>query len=94
MVDISDFPRINSLITESNNIIRAIDNIDDGGIITSMVIAPRPDQDGTAIPASVVTTYMRAPSAMYQAIRELLLRRQEDISDELSDLGVRGVENR
>lgn len=94
MVDIIDIPRANQLTSEYNTIEQAIDNIDDGGKITSMVIgAPSPPINGESfydVPAQVSTVYMNAPSIMYETIRGFLRQRQQEISDELAGLGVTG----
>lgn len=95
MVDARDVQRGNALLTEFDNIDRAIDNIEGGGRITSMVIGSpeRPDAPLVA-PAQVVTTYMRAPEAMYQAISGFLRERQNSILDELRDMGITGLNGR
>lgn len=82
MVDRDDLPEINALVIEYNAIRQAIINIDAGGSITSMVI-------NGPLPAQVVTTYMKAPSIMYQTLVELMEERRREISTQLDDLGVR-----
>jgi hypothetical protein len=88
MVDRSEIPLANRLLIEYDNIGQAIDNIDDGGRITSMVIGVGPRANGNATPAQVVTIGMPAPDIMYDTIRASLVDRQREISDQLRDMGV------
>ena len=90
MVDRTDVPRANALLLEFNAIEQAIRNIDAGGRITSMVLAPPRNGAGNdnEMPAQVVTTYMEAPPMMYTAIRGFLVERKNEIDRELDNIGV------
>ena len=86
MVDVADLSAANALSMELPTINLAIDIIDDGGRITSMVIS-----DNTGMGPNVSTGYMNAPNSMYDAIRRFLLDRADAIEDELRRIGITGV---
>jgi hypothetical protein len=80
-------------VNEYNSIEQAAININEGGRITSMVIGvPRPNGESIPLmPSQVVTTYMVAPEAMYNAILGLFRDRQREIEDDLRDMGITGA---
>jgi hypothetical protein len=94
MVDVTDIPAVNRLVGELRGIDQAIRNVESGGLITSMVIAPGREASPDEISAQIITTYMRAPTAMYDAILGLMRDRREDIESELRNIGVSGVNGR
>jgi hypothetical protein len=87
MVDRSNIAMANRLVSENVSIQQAIDNIDAGGRIIDMSI-DNPHAPAVQLPAQVNTTYIDAPPTMYQAIRTLLVARQQAISTQLANLGI------
>jgi hypothetical protein len=93
MVDRTQIPTANQLLTEYASIAQAIHNVEhtpQRGSITSMVIGPPPDDPG-AVPAQVVTIGWPTPQAMYDAIKTLLVARQNEINTELTGMGITGT---
>jgi hypothetical protein len=93
MVDKSQIPTANALISELGSIAQAIHNVEhtpQRGSITSMVIGPPPDDPG-AVPAQVVTIGWSTPQTMYDAIKTLLVARQTAINTELTGMGITGT---
>lgn len=104
MVDLADIPQATALANEKQSITTALDNLEQGGRIVAMTIAPpqpeRPEQPegqppmplplvmGTTVPTQAIDY----PPEVTTAIEAALIARLDEIAQQLSDVGVSGVE--
>ena len=95
MVSQSDLAKVNRLNEEYQNITRAIENLDGGGRIVTMVISAPQPENGNGFPmgqaAVVPTQYINYPDQMIDAIKHAVDARMHEIRDELASLGVTGL---
>lgn len=93
MTDYNDVGTANRLIAEQQNVQMAISMIDEGGTLSALTIAPPPLPPDTTLytmmsPIALgITEETVSPDTM-AAIRSVLVKRDEDISQQLTDLGV------
>lgn len=83
MVDRADLPRINALDGEKRSIQDALDAFDAGGTITRLTVEYE---------AEVSTVGMAYPPQMVDAIKQFLQSRRVAIEQELSQLGITGID--
>jgi len=93
MTDYSSIPQVNALYNEQQQVQNAITMIDTGGTLISFVIAPPPPVAGappptTVMMASQITLVNPAAPETMTAIREQLVLRDAEITDQLVELGV------
>lgn len=97
MVDLANVTQAMVLKGELQSISVALDNLEKGGRIIAMSIAPPvPEQPegGTPITPSgveVSTTSIEYPPQMVTSIKQALTARQAEIAKELSGMGITGV---
>lgn len=90
MVDQADLMRVGMLNGEWQQIASAIDIFDSGGKIINMTVGVDMSlPQGRAI--TIQTQAMDYPQAMVEAIKNFLSSREQEIRNELADLGVTGV---
>lgn len=103
MVDLADVPQMTMLVGEKQSINIALDNLEQGGRIVGMRIAPKPPEQLEGEPprpvfsmmgVEVPTVSIDYPPQMVDAIKQALTQRRDAIAKELSDMGVTGMENR
>lgn len=103
MVDWADIPQATALANEKQSITVALDSLERGGRIIAMTIAPpqpeRPEQPEGQPPmlppvigTTVQTQSIEYPQEVITAIEAALIARQDEIAQQLSDVGVSGVE--
>lgn len=86
-MEFADIGKVSLLSAEKQMIQHAIQIFVMGGRIVEMIVA-HPETPDTAV---VQTTYMEYPPQMIDAIRNALVERQKQITDELAELGVSGM---
>lgn len=101
MVDIADVPQVNALTGEKQAISAALDNLEQGGRIVAMRIAPKPPEQPEGAPpmptfpmmgVEVPTASIDYPPQMVTSIKQALTQRREAIAKELAGMGVTGVQ--
>lgn len=93
MVDLVDLGRVNLLANEKQSIIRVLELFSRGGRIVAFgVNPPEPDYDGPTPAVSVVSGYMEYPPQMLTQVTALLQGRITAIQDELTQMGVTGMD--
>jgi hypothetical protein len=99
MVAINDLNRVTTLYAEIGQIERAIDLLDNDGVITAVTISPPPVNPGLPmlpstmrVPVMIGTTAIETPAQIIQALRTALQTRLDHLAAEMSQLGVTGVE--
>lgn len=92
-MDFTDIGKVNTLYAEQKSIQRVLEIFADGGRITQVGVSPAAGADPSVVPPAMVvgTEYMTYPPQMVDAIRSGLETRQQEIADELAQLGVTGV---
>jgi hypothetical protein len=93
MTEYTDVAQANLLISEQQQVRRAIGIIDDGGTLTSITVAPLPPTPGLPpSPNSVSAIGIQlpdiSPPETMAAVRERLVERDDAITQQLADLGV------
>lgn len=101
MVELTQFQNASMLVEEFKAIDVALDNLEQGGRIVSMSIAPPEGElpEGTPKPppmpgAPVSTRGVDYPPAMVTAIKTALGQRQDALAKQLTDMGVTGFQAR
>ena len=92
MVDVTDITAANSLMNEDQQITAALNNLNNGGRITSMTIDGPPDEAN--VMATVPTGYIQYPPQMVAGIKAALEGRQHEIDQQLADMGFTGTGGR
>lgn len=95
MVSKADIDTANQLIREHRHLGLALGYFDDGGRIVGMTVAGPAQRfgRGNLAPTIAISTYdIDYPPQMVEAIKTALQARQGAIIDELSALGVTGIE--
>lgn len=82
MVETLSLPQVSTLMQSYTNYRQALDIIDDGGRISSFVLA------GPIGSATVLSDDIEYPRQMLEAIRDQIAARLDDLEKDLSDLGV------
>lgn len=94
-MDLEDFPRVSALMGEFARNKAALMNFENEGTIVSFQVSDGPIEEGKPLlSVSVSTAGWQTPPAMTEAIRQMIAARQADIIEELSGLGVTGLESR
>ena len=94
MVDFAHLSDATALMNEITNIGTALDNFDAGGRIIAMTISG-PQTGDTPNPTTSIaipTAFIDYPPQMVDAIRAALDARRDEITQQLSDLGVTNVD--
>lgn len=94
MVDRANLPKINGLYGERSNIQQTLKMLDEGGRITSMAIGKMSEGEPKFIQfsQSISTVGWEYPPQMTGTIKEYLHKREEEITRELIELGVTGLD--
>lgn len=95
MVDRADLPKINTLYSERAIITGTLKMFDEGGRIVAMTVnKPRNEGENIMFGPSITvnTERMQYPAQMVEAITGFLHGREEQIKQELTALGVTGIE--
>lgn len=98
MVDLAQFNEVRMLVAELKDIGTVLENLENGGRIVAMSVAPpaspRPEGEPPHEPAGVTisTSNIDYPPAMLTGIQAALTQRRDAIEQELTALGVSGVE--
>lgn len=90
MSEYSDIEQINKLYAEQANIQKAMDILDDGGTVASVVTSPTEASTNRMV-ISVSVTMSDPPQSMIAGIKTGLTQRYNQINQELRDLGVTGT---
>jgi len=85
LTDYSDVPQVNALHQERELVTSAITMIDDGGNMTFFTIEPAPPDPNAAVR---VTMPPPTPAGTLADVRAWLVSRQNDLDQQLADLGV------
>jgi hypothetical protein len=92
----NDIQKINGLVAERRSIVTALASFDRGGRIVGMTVGmPPPEGHPTppvAMGAQVNTQYINYPPGMVDSIKAAFATRQQQITQELAQLGVTGVQ--
>ena len=101
MVDLTDIPQATALVNEKQSITVALDNLERGGRIVAMTIAPpqpEPQEGQPPMPltpmmgAMVPTQSIEYPAQMITSIKAALSARRDAITKELAEMGVTGMD--
>lgn len=100
MVDLANIPQATALANEKQSITTALDNLEKGGRIVAMRIAPKPPEQPEGAPPAptfpmmgveVPTASIDYPPQMVTSIKQALSQRRDAIAKELADLGITGM---
>lgn len=95
MVDRADLPKVNALYGERNNIMQTLKLFAEGGRIINLTVGKR--SEGTPqfwqFTSSASTEYMDYPPSMKDAIVGFFNQRLVQITGELEELGVTGIDD-
>lgn len=90
MTEYADIDHVNALFAEQARIQAALDMLDDAGTVTWQTIGPTAaSTDPTATPIAMPVA--DAPQSLLSVTRTALVRRHNEINQELRDLGVTGT---
>ena len=90
MTDYSDVPKINTLYQQQQTIRQGIASIDEGGNLSSISLSAPPSPMGMVMGATITLPTPATPETM-AAIRAQLVIYDDEITKQLSALGVTGT---
>lgn len=92
MVDFTDVTQVKSLASEHQSITAALDALDAGGQIAAVTILPPSPDEQTPVPLQSVTVQsIEDQSQIIEAVKAALEARLEELTHEISNLGVSGA---
>lgn len=94
MVALTDLQKVTLLASEQKTIASALAQLDGDGRILGMTIGVAQPAGASVLPlggVQVSTARMSYPQAMVDTIKQFLRQRQDEIGQELQQLGVTGV---